>query len=60
MKLERTNFNGEIVLGGKLNHVEFFSERCSKCPENKIVYNFLITNPNGMNKSYPHRQKYNL
>jgi len=31
-----------------------------KLPKNKIVYNFLITNPNGMNKSFPHRQKYNL
>jgi len=28
--------------------------------ENKIVHNFLIANPNGMNKSFPDRQKYNL
>jgi len=76
MELERTNPNGEIVLGGKLNHMEFFflivkiayrNEsykkkilRCSKCLKNKIVHNFLITNPNGMNQSFTHRQKYNL
>jgi len=37
-----------------------FSRRCSTCPRNKIVYNFLITNPNGMNQSFTCRQKYNL
>jgi len=69
MELERPNPNGEIVLGGKLNHVElvfwkivkialrnesyklYFSGRCSKCLKNKIVHNFLTTNPNGMNQS---------
>jgi len=77
MKLDCTNFNGEIVLAKKLNHVElfflivkiafinesyklFFPGRCSKCPKNKIVHNILITNTNGMNQSFPHRQKYNL
>jgi len=37
-----------------------FLERCSKCPKNKIVHNFFITNPNGMNQGFPNRQKYNL
>jgi len=37
-----------------------FSERYSKCPKNKIVHNFLITNPNGMNQSFLDRQKYNI
>jgi len=72
MKLECINPNGEIVLGGKLNHVVYknciqkwilqviFLWKCSKCPKHKIVHKFLITNPNGMNKSSPNRQKYNL
>jgi len=30
------------------NYKLSFSWRCSKCPKNKIVHNFLITNPNGM------------
>jgi len=77
MELKHINPNGEVVLRGKLNHVElfflivkivlknefyklFFSSRCSKCPKNKIVHNFLITNPNAMNQSFLDRQKYNL
>jgi len=38
----------------------FFQGRYSKCPRNKIVHNFLRTNPNGMNQSFSNRQKYNL
>jgi len=38
----------------------FFSGRSSKCPKNKIVHNFLITNQSGMNQSFPDRQKYNI
>jgi len=30
------------------------------CSKNKIVYNFHITNPNGMNQSFPCGQKYDL
>jgi len=37
----------------------FFSWRCSKCPNNKIVHNFLIKNSNGMNQNFLNRQKYN-
>jgi len=37
-----------------------FLGRCSKCLKNKIVHNFLLTNPNGMNQNFPDRQKYNL
>jgi len=37
-----------------------FLGRCSKCPKNKIVHNFLVTNPNGMNKSFPDRKIYNI
>jgi len=38
----------------------FFSKRCLNYPKNKNVHNFLITNPNEMNKSFPDRKKYNL
>jgi len=34
----------------------FFLGRCSKCPKNKIVHNFLITNPNEMNQSFTNRK----
>jgi len=37
-----------------------FSRRCSNCPKIKIVHNFLITYPIGMNQSFIYRQKYNL
>jgi len=33
-----------------------FSKRCSNCPKNKIVHNFFITNPNGMNQSFTCRK----
>jgi hypothetical protein len=36
------------------------SRRCSNCQKNKIVHNFHITNPTGMNQRYPRRKKYNL
>jgi len=36
----------------------FFTKRCSKCPKYKIVHNFLIANPNGMNESFPDTKKY--
>jgi len=39
---------------------DIFSRRCSNCMKNKIVHNFLITNPNEMNKIFLCRQKYNL
>jgi len=45
---------------GNESYKLFFPERCSKCPKHKIVHNFFITNPNGMNKSFSNRQKYNL
>jgi len=75
MELKCTNPNGVVVLAKILNHVEllflkkckncipyklFFSKRCYKCPKNKIVRNFLITNPSGMNQNFLDRQKYNL
>jgi len=34
-----------------------FSKRCSYCPKNKVVYNFLIISPNGMNQRFPCRPK---
>jgi len=37
-----------------------FSRRCLDCPKNKVVNNFLITNPNEMDQRIPCRQKYNL
>jgi len=33
----------------------FFSKRCSNYPKNKNVHNFLITNPNEINQSFPDR-----
>jgi len=76
MEFKRMNNNSEIVLRSTLNHVDFFlivkitfkngsyklffSRRCSNSSKNKIVPNFLITNPNEMNQSYLYRQKYNL
>jgi len=35
-----------------------FSRRCSNCPQNKIIYNFLIISSNKMNKSFSHRQDF--
>jgi len=29
-----------------------FFLRCSNCPQNKMLHNFHITNPNGMNQSF--------
>jgi len=71
MELKCTNPNGGIVLASKLNHAKkiakiafknefyklFFSRRCSNCSKNKNVHNFLITNPNEMNQSFPNRKK---
>lgn len=37
----------------KWNLLLFFSRKCYNCPKNKIVHNFHITNPNGMNQSSP-------
>jgi len=58
MELKCTNPNGEIVDCSNLKAKSL--QRYSKCPKNKIVHNFFITNPNGMNQSFPKRQKYNL
>jgi len=48
----------------KKSYKLFFSRRCSKCSKNeivtRIVHNFLIKNPNGMNQTFPDRQKYDL
>jgi len=37
-----------------------FTRKNSECPINKIVDNFLITNPNGPNQNFVDTQKYNL
>jgi len=37
-----------------------FSKRYLDCPKNKIIHNFHITYSNGINQSFPYRQKYNL
>jgi len=37
-----------------------FLETYSKCPQNKKIYNFYITNQNGMIKVFLYRQEYNL
>jgi len=34
----------------------FFSKKCYDYLQNKMVHNFHITNPNGMNQSFPYRQ----
>ncbi len=76
MGLKHNNPNGEIVLASKLNLVKhffkllkvhskmnsisYFSRRCLDCPKNKIVHNFHIANPNGMNQSFTSRQKQDL
>jgi len=38
----------------------FFQEDAQIAWKNKIVQNFHITYPNGMNQSFTHRLKYNL
>jgi len=47
----------------KISSMNFYTslgQEYSNCLKNKIVHNFFITNPNGMNQSFQYRQKYNL
>jgi hypothetical protein len=37
-----------------------FSRKCPDCLKNKTLHNYHITNPNGMNQSFPCKQKYIL
>jgi len=50
----------EMQFLAAFRRAEIFPNGCSKCLKNKIVHNFLVSNSNGMNQSFPHRQKYNL
>jgi len=76
MKLKHTILNGEIILASLLNLVELFFLKIAKieskyksntlwesfydCLQNMKLHNFHITNSNGMNQTFPCRNKYNL
>jgi len=62
MEMKHTDYNGEIVLSNKLDHVEVLfifnyenlikkwilqvRRKCLDCPKNKILHNFLNASPN--------------